>query len=70
MHAPYKSPAPPPPGTVLYLRGIDQNLKALFKAYCAKRGTTMHDVMRKFMEDCIARDRPRETPPKRQRRKV
>jgi hypothetical protein len=39
--------------TILVLKNIPMNLKCFFKAYCAKRGQNMNDVLSVFMKDCV-----------------
>jgi antitoxin component of RelBE/YafQ-DinJ toxin-antitoxin module len=40
----------------VYLRGIRADVKAYFKAYCAKRGMSMTEMVEELMRRCIAED--------------
>lgn len=40
---------------VIFLRGLNNDLKAKFKSYCAMRGKTMTEVLEQFMEKCASR---------------
>lgn len=43
----------PQPRKAMYVNNIPPNLHGFFKAYCAKRGLTMHDVMVKLMKKFV-----------------
>jgi hypothetical protein len=43
----------------LFIRDMDRDVKAQFKAWCAERDLTMHDVIEKFMKETVKRDRVR-----------
>lgn len=49
-----------PPAT-LYVRNVPREVKDHFKAYCAKRGTTMADMLTKLMREAIRKDNKLET---------
>ncbi len=51
---------PPKRYGALYLRKLDCDLRDAFKAYCARRGTTMTRAVEKFMKEC-ARKEPKRT---------
>lgn len=42
--------------TTLYLRGISNDVKNHFKAYCAKRGITMTDKIEDLMRQTVKKD--------------
>lgn len=42
---------------VLFVESVPQDTKALFKAACAKRQTTMRDALIHFMRDFISKTR-------------
>ena len=39
--------------SIIYIRGIPDELKNQFKAHCAKRGRTMRKAIIQFMKDTI-----------------
>lgn len=41
---------------VLYLRYFNPTLKAMFKAYCVRRGVTMTKVVEDHMRECVKKD--------------
>jgi hypothetical protein len=41
---------------ILFFRKVPPNLKAQFKAYCARRGITMQDMLVKLMRNCVLKD--------------
>ena len=40
----------------VYLRGIDRNIKAYFKAHCARHNVTMAQKIEDMMRECIQAD--------------
>lgn len=47
-----------PKPTTLHTRNVPPNLKAAFKAWCAKRGYTMENTVIAMMDLVIKNDRP------------
>lgn len=39
--------------SLLYIRNVSDTVKDYFKAYCAKRGKTMSQVIKDFMKDSV-----------------
>ncbi len=58
------TPLAPPPApdvsdlstSVLFVRKMPNQLRADFKAYCAKRKLTMRDAIIGFFQDCVEKD--------------
>lgn len=44
---------------VLFIRNVPTDLKAFFKAYCARRGITMTEAIIEFMEEKVSKDNRR-----------
>jgi hypothetical protein len=42
--------------TVLFVRRVPKQLKANFKAVCARRNRTMHSALIELMRDAVQRD--------------
>lgn len=38
---------------ILFIRGLDKELKATFKAHCARRGQTMTEVISALMREAL-----------------
>jgi hypothetical protein len=51
----YNHPSPVRKATVI-LRNFPRDIRDFFKAYAAKRGTSMKQLIVDFMSDCISRD--------------
>lgn len=47
---------PPSRTDVIFLRDVPKDLKDMFKAYCALRGTSMKAEFVEFMKQCVAED--------------
>lgn len=41
---------------ILFLRNLPDNLKAQFKAYAARRGKTMTELVLEYMLACVRKD--------------
>lgn len=41
------------------LRGVPRDLRDMFKAYCAKRGCGITEVLTQYMHDCITGEQER-----------
>ena len=48
--------------TTLHVRNMPPDLKARFKAYCAKRGYSMEAAVRQLMRDAVRLDRRLDMP--------
>ena len=42
--------------TIIFIKGIPNATKILFKAYCAKKGSNMSRELVAYMEKCVAWD--------------